>query len=473
MSDDTPGHKGPMNGMGCSPWRRSVGGVTPIERTPLLDARTLDRETARGLPPGPRWPMAVQTAIFANHRKWLFPRLRQRYGDVFTVRLVPGGRVVVVLSRPDHIREVFAGPANVLHTGEGNTVLAAIMGENSLLILDEDDHLRMRKQLMPAFHGQALRGYQNLVAELADAATADWPVGIPFRLHDKMRALTLEVILQVVFGVTDEHRLAELRPLVGRVVRVNPVIMLGAFYPRLLRYPPWRRYVGIQTELDRILYDEIAARRDSADLAERTDVLSRLLHAGTWTDVELRDQLVTLLLAGHETTATSLAWAFHELARRPDLLRKAQAAADTGDDAYLDAIGKESLRRRPVIYQVGRRLTASYHVAGYTLPRGTTVMPAIGLVHADPEQYPDPDDFRPERFLGDHPVPPSSWIPFGGGTRRCLGAGFSLMEGTEVLRAVLRRYDVRPRRSEPEPARALNVTQVPARGCEVLVSPRR
>ncbi len=449
-----------------------MGVVTPTEPTPLLDSRTMDRETARGLPPGPRWPMAVQTAIFANHRKWLFPRLRQRYGDVFTVRLVPGGRVVVVLSRPEHIREVFGAPANVLHTGEGNTVLAAIMGENSLLILDEDDHLRMRKQLMPAFHGQALRGYQSLVAELADTAATGWPVGEPTKLHDRMRALTLEVILQVVFGVTDERRLAELRPLVDTVVRVNPVIMLGAFYPRLLRYPPWRRYMDIQSEVDRILYDEIAARRDSPDLADRPDVLSRLLQAGTWTDAELRDQLVTLLLAGHETTATSLAWAFHELARRPDLLRKAQAASDDGDDAYLDAIGKESLRRRPVIYQVGRRLTASYEVAGYTLPRGTTVMPAIGLVHTDPSLYPDPEDFRPERFLGDDPVPSSGWIPFGGGTRRCLGAGFSLMEGTEVLRAVLRRYDVRPRRAEPEPARALNVTLVPARGCDVVLSPR-
>jgi cytochrome P450 family 135 len=416
--------------------------------------------------------MAVQTAIFAGHRKWLFPRLRAKYGDVFTVRLIPGGRVVVVLSRPDHIREVFSAPADVAHTGEGNTVLAAIMGENSLLILDEDDHLRMRKQLMPAFHGQALRGYQSLVSSLADQAAETWPVGDTIKLHDRMRALTLEVILQVVFGVTDERRLAELRPLVDTVVRVNPVIMLGAFYPKLLRYPPWRRYLDIQGHVDRILYDEIAARRDSPDLADRTDVLSRLLQAGTWTDVELRDQLVTLLLAGHETTATSLAWAFHELARRPDLLRKAQAAADAGDDSYLEAIGKESLRRRPVIYQVGRRLTASYQLAGYTLPRGTTVMPAIGLVHSDPALYPDPEDFRPERFLGDDPVPSSSWIPFGGGTRRCLGAGFSLMEGTEVLRAVLRRYDVRPRRPEPEPARALNVTLVPARGCEVVLSPR-
>lgn len=444
----------------------------PTEPTPLLGTRTLDRDTARTLPPGPRLPMLIQTAIFAGHRKWFLPQLRKRYGDVFTIRLVPGGRVAVVLSRPEHIKEMFSAPVDVAHTGEGNTVLAAIMGQNSLMILDEDDHLRMRKQLMPAFHGQALRGYQSMVARLSEQAAQTWTVGESFRLHDRMRALTLEIILQVVFGVTDVRRLDRLRPLVDRVVRVNPVIMLGAFYPRLLRYPPWRRYLDIQQEVDELLYAEIAERRDSPDLADRGDVLSRLLQAGTWSDVELRDQLVTLLLAGHETTATSLAWAFHELCRRPDLLAKAQQAADTDDDAYLDAITKESLRRRPVVYQVGRRLTEPYDVGGYRLPRGTTVMPAIGLLHQDPGPYPDPDDFRPERFLGDHPVPSSAWIPFGGGNRRCLGAGFSLMESTEVLRAVLQRYDVRPRRPQPEPARALNVTLVPARGCEVIVSRR-
>jgi cytochrome P450 family 135 len=445
----------------------------PTQPTPLLDSRTLDRETARDLPPGPRLPMLVQTAVFATHRKWLFPRLRQRYGDVFTIRLVPGGRVVVVLSRPEHIREVFSGPSDVLHTGEGNTVLATIMGENSVLILDEDEHLRMRKQLMPAFHGKALRGYQSMVAELSGTAAGTWPVGRPFRMHDQMRGLTLEVILRVVFGVTDEARLAELRPLVDRVVRVNPVIMLGAFYPWLLRHRPWSRYIDIQDDVDRILYDEIGAHRVGPDLGRRTDVLSRLLQAGQWSDVELRDQLVTLLLAGHETTATALAWAFHELARRPEQLRLAQQAADAGDDAYLEAVAKEAMRLRPVIYQVGRRLTDSYVVAGYRLPRGTTVMPAIGLVHADPEHYPDPDDFRPDRFLGDHPVPPSSWLPFGGGVRRCLGAGFSLMEATEVLRAVLARYDIRPRVPQPEAARALNVTLVPSRGSEIVLTPRR
>lgn len=440
--------------------------------TPLLGTRTLDRETARSLPPGPRLPTLIQTAMFAGHRKWLFPRLKRKYGDVFTIRLVPSGRVVVVFTRPEHIREVFAGPGSVMHAGEGNTVLQPIMGAHSLLLLDDDEHLRMRKQLMPAFNGQALRSYAAMVAGLAEAEVSRWTPGSTFRMHERMRALTLEIILQVVFGVTSEDRLAKLRPLVGRVVEVKPIIMLGGFYPALLKVKPWRTYLEVQKKVDEILYDEIAARRGSPDLGERTDVLSKLLAAGNWSDAELRDQLVTLLLAGHETTATSLAWAFHELARRPSQLRAAQQAADDGDDAYLEAVNKEALRLRPVIYQVGRRVTETVEIAGYKLPRGTTLMPAIGLVHQDPSLHAEPDDFRPERFLGEHPPASATWIPFGGGLRRCLGAGFSLMEGTEILRAALRRYDINAARPEPEPATARNVTLVPERGCEVFVTRR-
>jgi cytochrome P450 len=443
-----------------------------MSQTPLLGARTLDRRTARALPPGPRLPTLVQTVLFASHRKTYFPKLRRRYGDVFTIRLVPSSRVVVVLSRPDHIREVFGTPPTVAHAGEGNTVLAPIMGDHSLLLLDDDDHVRMRRQLMPAFNGHALRSYTGMIADLARAEVESWPIGEPFRLHERMRTLTLEVILQVVFGVTDQDRLAQLRPLVEKVVSVRPVIMLGGFYPRLLRLPPWRTYLETQRQVDEILYDEIAARRDQPNLAERNDVLSRLLAAGTWSDRELRDQLVTLLLAGHETTATALAWAFHELARQPDQLRAGQRAADDGDDDYLEAMTKESMRLHPVIYQVGRRLTETVELAGYSLPRGTTLMAAIGLVHSDEQNFPEPGEFRPQRFFSDDPPAAGTWIPFGGGTRRCIGAGFSLLEATEILRAALTRYDVHAVRSTPETAQPRNVTLVPSRGCEVLMTRR-
>ncbi|WP_051084725.1 cytochrome P450 [Kribbella catacumbae] len=440
--------------------------------TPLLGARTLDRETARTLPPGPRLPTLAQTVLFAGHRTTFFPRMRARYGDVFTIRLVPTSRVVVVLSRPDHIREVFGTPPSIVHAGEGNTALKPIMGQHSLLLVDDDDHVRMRRQLMPAFNGHALRGYAEMIARLARADVEGWPVGMPFRLHERMRDLTLEVILQVVFGVTDSDRLEQLRPLVDKVVSVRPIIMLGGFYPRLLKLPPWRTYLRVQQQVDEILYDEIARRRTDPELAERNDVLSKLLAAGTWTDVELRDQLVTLLLAGHETTATSLAWAFHELARKPDQLKAGQQAADDGDDTYLDAIGKESLRLHPVVYQVGRRLTETTELAGYRLPRGTTLMAAMGLVHGDEQNFPEVHEFRPERFLGDNPPAPGTWIPFGGGTRRCIGAGFSLLEATEILRAALTRYDVRATTPKPEPAKPRNVTLVPANGCTLIATRR-
>jgi cytochrome P450 len=438
--------------------------------TPLLGSRTLDRQTARTLPPGPRLPTLAQTVLFASHRRTFFPRMRAKYGDVFTIRLVPTSRVVVVLSRPDHIREVFGAPPTIMHAGEGNTVLAPVLGDHSLMLLDDDDHVRMRRQLMPAFSGQALRGYADMMARLAEQEVESWPVGKPFRLHDRMRNLTLEVILQVVFGVTDTDRLAQLRPLVDHVVSVRPIIMLGGFYPRLLRYRPWRTYLETQRLVDEILAEEIAGRRDN--FAGRNDVLSRLLAAGTWSDKDLRDQLVTLLLAGHETTATGLAWAFHELARRPDELAAGQRAADTGDDDRLEAITKESLRLNPVVYQVSRRNTEPVEVAGYRLPRGTTIMAAMGLVHQDEQLFPDAQEFRPDRFLGDNPPPAGTWIPFGGGARRCIGAGFSLLEATEIIRAALRRYDVQAVRATRETAQPRNVTLVPSRGCEIVATKR-
>jgi cytochrome P450 len=440
--------------------------------TPLLGSRTLDKETARSLPRGSRLPTLVQTFLFAGHRKTFFPRLRARYGDVFTIRLVPGSRVVVVFSRPDHIREIFSTPPSIVHAGEGNTALEPIMGKHSLLLVDDDDHVRMRRQLMPAFNGAALRGYSQMIAELAREEIEAWPIGKPFRTHERMRNLTLEVILQVVFGVRDSDRLERLRPLVEKVVSVRPIIMLGGFYPALLKLPPWRTFLRAQEQVDEILYDEIARRRDDPELAERNDVLSKLLAAGTWTDVELRDQLVTLLLAGHETTATSMAWAFHELARMPEELQAGQKAADEGDDNYLEAMGKESLRLHPVVYQVGRRLTEATELGGYKLPRGTTLMAAIGLVQGDEQNFPEVDTFRPGRFLGDHPPAPGTWIPFGGGTRRCIGAGFSLLESTEILRAALSRYNLAPVRSEPEKAEPRNVTLVPSRGAEVIATRR-
>jgi len=439
----------------------------------------LPRVDAAGLPPGPRWPVLVQTAALLRFRHWIHPYLHRTYGDTFTLRLAPGGRPLVIFTRPEHTREIFAGDPEVFHAGKANGILGPIMGEHSLLLQDSGAHKRARKLLMPAFNGHALRGYQDLVREVAEAAVGGWRSGEEFRSLDRMNALTLEVILRVVFGVTDEQRLAALRPRVNATVNISPVVLLGWGYPSLQRIGPWKATVDNQRELDRLMYAEIRERRAAPDLAERTDVLSRLILAGAdsddpadrLSDTELRDQLVTLLLAGHETTAAALAWALHEAGRDPELLGRCREAALAGEDGeeYLDAVLKESMRVHPVIPMVVRTLMEDTTVAGWRLPRGTTVGPSIIVTHGRPENHPEPARFSPERFLGQNP-PTNTWIPFGGGVRRCIGAGFSLMEGVVVLREVFARFDVAAI-GDDEP-KVRNITSVPRRGARIRVTAR-
>ncbi|MCW2842682.1 MAG: cytochrome [Nocardioides sp.] len=448
-----------------------------FRRMSFVGGDSLPPVDATGLPPGPGWPPLLQTAGLLRFRHRFHPYLHRKYGDVFTVRLVPSGRPLVFFTRPEHAKEIFAGDPEVFHAGKANAILGPIMGEHSLLLQDSSQHKRARKLLMPAFNGHALRDYESLVTELAREEVARWVPGTEFRSLDRMNALTLEVILRVVFGVTDEQRLAQLRPRVNKTVEISPAILLGWSYPKLQRFGPWKRTVQNQHELDALMYAEIRERRTAPDLAERTDVLSRLIRAGedgagqgdVLTDTELRDQLVTLLLAGHETTATALAWALHELGRDPAQLRRAQEAADAGDDAWLDAVMKESLRLHPVIPMVVRTLMKPATIGGIDLPAGATVGPSIIVTHSREDNHPDPDVFRPERFL-DHNPPTNTWIPFGGGVRRCIGAGFSLMEGVAVLREVLTAYDVTAV-GDDEP-KVRNITSVPRRGSRIRVTAR-
>ncbi|MCD4533368.1 cytochrome P450 [Nocardioides sp. cx-169] len=433
------------------------------------------------LPPGPRWPALVQSVALMRLRHWFHPYLARRFGGVYTIRLVPAGRPLVLFTRPEHIREIFAADPEVFHAGKGNAILGPVMGRHSLLLQDSLEHQRARRLLMPAFHGQALREYRTLVGELARAEVAGWRDGAELRSLDRMNALTLEVILRVVFGVTDEERLARLRPCVNATVDISPAILLGWGYPRLQRYGPWKRTVDNQYALDRLMYAEIRERRLAPDLAERTDVLSRLIVAGAdeagapsdrLSDTELRDQLVTLLLAGHETTATALSWALYEVGRDPTLLARTQAAADAADadgDAWLEAVLKESMRLHPVIPMVVRTLMRPATIGGLELPAGTTVGPSIIVSHQRSEAFGDPEAFRPDRFVGANP-PPHTWIPFGGGARRCIGAGFSLMEGVAVLREVFSAYAVEALGSD-EP-RVRNITSVPRRGAPIRVTRR-
>ena len=295
-----------------------------------------------GLPPGPRWPALLQTVALLRHRHRFHPWLARRYGDRFTVRLVPGGQPLVLFTRPEEVRELFAADPAVFQAGRANGILGPIMGRHSLLLQDGAEHQRARALLMPAFHGRALRDYRGLVRDIARDEVAGWADGAELDTLDRMNALTLEVILRVVFGVTDERRLAALRPRVRDTVDVSPAVLLGWSYPVLQRFGLWRRTVVTQLELDRLIFAEVRERRDVGDLEQRTDVLSRLVRASrdaeregraedVLGDTELRDQLVTLLLAGHETTASALAWALWELGRHPDLLARSVAAARSGD----------------------------------------------------------------------------------------------------------------------------------------------
>ena len=422
------------------------------------------------LPPGPRWPVFLQSAGLLRFRHRFVPYLHQKYGDVFTVRIMPRGRPLVLFTRPEHAKEIFAGDPEVFHAGKGNAILGPIMGEHSLLLQDSAEHKRARKLLMPAFNGHALRAYGDLVTGVARAEARSWQPGDTFRSLDRMNAVTLEVILRVVFGVTDESRLAELRPRVNKTVNISPAVLLGWGYPWLQRFGVWKETVENAYALDRLMYAEIRERRTAPDLAERTDVLSQLIRVeddgDRLTDEELRDQLITLLLAGHETTASALAWALYEAGRDPELLARCRKAAVDGDDDFLEAVMKESMRLHPIIPMVVRTLMRPATVGGIDLPAGTTIGPSILIAHSREDNHPDPETFRPERFLGQNP-PTNTWIPFGGGVRRCIGAGFSLMEGVVVLREVFAAHGVET--VERDVPKVRNITSVPRGGAKIRV----
>jgi cytochrome P450 family 135 len=429
-------------------------------------------------PPGPRWPAAVQSVLFQRHRARFLPAMARRYGDVFSLRVPPYADNLVVFNRPEHIKEIFAADPRDLHAGEGNQILGPVMGEHSVLLTDEAEHARARRLLMPAFNGASLRGYRDLVASIALAEVDRWSTSTEIRALDRMNAVTLEVIMRVVFGVTDADTRDQLAPRLHRIVDISPIVLLGWVFPRLSRIGPWKRFRHNQNEIDALLYTEIDRRRRAADLSRRTDVLSRLLQAGhqgddaPLTDAELRDQLVTLLLAGHETTAASLAWTLHELARHHDIQHRAHVATLDNDDRYLEAVLKESMRLHPVIASTARKLTRDQVIGGWHLPAGTVVNTSILLAHQRPDSFPDAFTYRPERFLGSE-VEPNTWLPFGGGVRRCIGAGFSLMEGTAVLREILTRYTLTSCAADgPERGRVRNITNVPRRGACITVTPR-
>ncbi len=397
---------------------------------------------------------------------------RRRYGDVFTLRVAAMG-TMVYLADPADIKVVFAGDPTIFHAGEANSVLSALLGDSSVLVIDEDEHHERRRQMLPPFHRDAVARQTEIMAEIAAENIAGWPVGTTFPVAPKMAEITLEVILRTVIGASDPARLAALRAVMPRLLKVGPWELMAVARPDLLQRRPWRALRQNIEEANRLLGAEIAERRADPELESRTDVLAMLVRSTderghTMTDGELCDQLMTLLVAGHETTATALSWALERLTRHPAVLDKAVQAARTGDDEYLDAVAKETLRIRPVVFDVGRLLKQPVEVAGYRLPAGVMVAPGIGLVHESDDVYPDADRFDPDRMLG-VTLGPTTWFPFGGGNRRCLGATFAMVELRVVLREILCRVDLFATTAVDEGQRVKHVTLVPNRGARVCV----
>src|SRR5215207_10501812 len=382
-------------------------------------------------------PRAAQTAAWTLRPGPFMLRAQRDFGDAFTIK-IGTEPPWVMLAHPDAIREVFTGDPALLHAGKANVVLRPFLGRASVLLLDGAEHLRQRKLMLPPFHGARMAGYREMVAEIARQQIATWPRGEPLSLAPRMQAITLDVVLRVIFGVREGARLdalrARLRTMMDRIVGGPSLLAMVAAGPeRIERYGIYKPALK---PVDALLYEQIRGRR----AARGDDVLSLLLDArhddgSAMTDAELRDELVTLLVAGHETTATALAWTAERLVRAPG----GWAALQRRGEEYAEAAGKEALRLRPVLPVVVRHLRAPMAIAGLDLPAGTVVAPSIYLVHRRPEIYPDPARFRPERFLT-QPASPASrggegpqsgtytWIPFGGGVRRCLGAAFALME---------------------------------------------
>jgi cytochrome P450 len=429
----------------------------------------------QGLPPGPRMGRVPQTAIWSRRAQWLLEQSRARFGPMFTLKIAYEGDWAVIAD-PELVKQVFTGDPRVFHAGEGNQILRPILGENSVLVLDEKKHIGQRKLLLPPFHGERMQAYGEKMAEIAAREIESWPTGVPHKLRPRMQAITLEIVLETVFGVHGGERMGELRDALRDFLDLTtnprvllPVLMVGP--DRVNHIPAFRRRVE---RVDSLIAAEVSDRRRAEDLEEREDVLSMMLLArhedgSPMSDAEVRDELLTLLVAGHETTATALAWAMERLVRHPEKLERLRAEVEAGEDSYLTATVQETLRLRPVIVVVVRKLTEPVELGGYELPAGARVVPSIHLIHRDPQIYPEPERFLPERFL-DNPPGTYTWIPFGGGVRRCLGAAFAQFEMAVVLHELVRRYEIAPANPSSERPYRRAITETPRHDAEVILS---
>ena len=430
------------------------------------------------LPPGPRLPAPILTTRFVRRPLDMLRAWHARYGDVFTVKFTGFGTGVYVAD-PAAIKGLFTGDQSDLLAGEANSILEPMVGPHSVLVLDGAEHLRQRRLLLPPFHGSRVGEFRTVVRDVAEREVGRWRPGTEIVLRERMRALTFDVICRAVFGVTEPARVERLRHALSAVLDTTSLVMASPLLRRDLGpYSPGGRLTRRLHAADALIYSEIARRRGEDDLEERTDVLSLLLCARDederpMTDAELRDELFTMLAAGHETTATGLAFALELLMRNPGKLERLRATLDDGDDSYAEAVGKETLRLRPVIDAAERTLTKPRRVAGFDLPAGVKVYPAIALVHHRPDLYAEPEAFRPERFL-DGEAESYAWLPFGGGIRRCIGASLAQVEMAEALATIVSRVELEPVRPDPDPVVLRGITMAPKHGVPARVSaPRR
>ncbi len=443
------------------------------------------------LPPTLPLPAAVQNLFWIRRPTEYMKLARRLYGDAFRIELMPFS--ISLFSDPESIRTIFSAKSADAYAGKINRIIRVVVGEDSVLLLDGPEHMRHRKLLLPAFHGERMRLYGETMAAITRNEIARWPEDKPFALHRSTQDITLKIILRTVFGAEEGAQLNDLDRQMKRMLAAadNRLAFVAMIYlsarPELEQKQPWKWLLVRRNETDAMLYRQIAQRRADPEAAKRSDVLAMLMEARDeagepMTDRELRDELMTALAAGHETTATALAWAFERILSHPhvyDRLRAELLAAGGIDAApdklaslpYLDAVIKEVLRLRPVVPVVGRELQKPMRIGGYDLPAGAAVGACIYLAHRNPDVYPEPDAFRPERFL-DVPTDPVSWLPFGGGIRRCVGAQFAMYEMKIVLATMLAACEFEL--AQRVPARTLRraITFWPEGGCRVKIKRR-
>jgi cytochrome P450 len=434
------------------------------------------------MPPGPG---LIATFDFIRNPYRFLDECARRYGDWFTVR-VPGVTPFVFTSDPAAIREIFLGDPEHLYAGKANRPLGAFMGERSILFADGAAHMHDRRLLLPAFQGERMRAYGPVMRTIARASIAQWPVGQRFAIHPWMRSITFDVIMRAVFGLDDSAAALSLRDGLRRLFqlytgRIAPLFALPAFRIDLGPWSPWGRAVRLSREVDSMLFAEFARRR--AEGANRDDILSMLLAArdengAPMSDAVLRDQMLTLLLAGHETTAASLAWAVYRLLAHAEAMQRARdeiaalgAQPDPASLRYLEAVINETMRLSPVVPNAARELQAPMTIAGHALPKGVAIAPCIYLAHRRAESWPEPEKFDPQRFIDSRPSP-YTFFPFGGGTRRCIGAAFATYQMKVVLAELLSSVELAPVPGYSPRAVRSSIALAPSDGMPVMVRRR-